>query len=68
MGFEPTSGGWKKSAIAHLMFYYGPEHEGVVVEYAATRNHSIMLAVTSRLVNAVEAMSDHGLDRPVQAA
>jgi len=38
-----------RAAIAALMFAYGPGHSKVVVEFEATRNQSIMLALMSRV-------------------
>jgi hypothetical protein len=38
-----------RSGIASLMFAYGPDHSKVVVEFEATRNQSIMLALIARI-------------------
>lgn len=38
-----------RSAIASLMFAYGPGHSKVVVEFEATRNQSIVLALVARI-------------------
>jgi hypothetical protein len=38
-----------RAAMASLMFSYGPGHAKVLVEFEATRNHSIMLALMSRI-------------------
>jgi hypothetical protein len=38
-----------RAAIASLMFAYGPDHSKVVVEFEATRNQSIVLALVARV-------------------
>lgn len=42
-----------RSAIASLMFAYGPDHSKVAIEFEATRTQSIMLTLMSRLERAL---------------
>lgn len=56
-----------RAALASLMFAYGPDHSKVAIEYEATRNQSIMLAVTKRLDRALSDWIAKGGEPSVSA-